>query len=164
MSLFELQTSEQGNREIPLRSFSKSLKPTPIYRRAPSKRLQRSLSEDTAKLERSGLRPKTALSPKMGAIYGGQANKKANQILYQPVQKLMPCASERQEPHLHTRESSTSCALRSMSFATLPDAGLLFLGSCLGSWRGSSDSVDWGIILWIVKGKGSCNLSNIQTN
>jgi len=51
---------------------------TPIYRKAPTKRIQRSLSEDTAKLERRILFRKTALSPKMSARYGGSANKKAN--------------------------------------------------------------------------------------
>jgi len=89
----------------------------------------------------------------MSARYGGQANKKANQNLYQPIQKLIPSASERQEPHLHTRESSTCCALRSMSFATLPDAGLLFLGSCLGSWRGSSGGVIRELSYGLWRGK-----------
>src|SRR6266498_2158898 len=107
MGLSEPQAPDQGNEKRPFRAFYKSLKPTPIYRNAPAKRLQRSLSEDTAKLERRILFRKTALLPKMGARYGGQANKIANQNLFHPIQKLMPCASERQEPRRHPIGFST---------------------------------------------------------
>src|SRR6266498_5429639 len=80
MGLSEPQAPDQGNEKRPFRAFYKSLKATPIYRNAPTKRLQRSLSEDTAKLERRILFRKTALLPKMGARYGGQATKKQIKI------------------------------------------------------------------------------------
>lgn len=53
-------------------------RPTPKYRRAPTKKVQRTRSEGWAKDQRRRLHRKTAPLPKMSARYGGSTNKNAN--------------------------------------------------------------------------------------
>ena len=63
---------------------------TPKYRRPPTNKSQRTMSEGSAKDVRRIFLPETAFLPKMCAIYGGSANKKANQNFFHLITNVLP--------------------------------------------------------------------------